>query len=116
MSTRNVIRSVVLSVAVLAAQQAHAADKTRTEHDLLGDKQIPRDAYYGVQTARALENFQFSDVRMNTYPEFVKAYAMVKVAAARGNNKTGSLEKERLEGIEKAGEALISGKYLDQFR
>ena len=68
---------VVLFCSALAAQ---AADKpkaakgstaTRTEHDLLGDKQVPADALYGVQTARALENFQISPVLMNSYPEFV---------------------------------------------
>ena len=49
------------------------AGPTRTEHDLLGDKQVPADAYYGVQTARALENFQISGVPINRYPEFIEA-------------------------------------------
>jgi len=56
---------------------------TRTEKDLLGEKEVPSDAYYGVQTARALENFQISDIKMDTYPEFVEAFAIVKLAAAR---------------------------------
>src|SRR5499425_1043587 len=67
--------------AVLNAQQ------TRTEKDLLGEKQIPADAYYGVQTARALENFQISGVKTNFYPDYVKAYAIVKLAAARANTE-----------------------------
>jgi aspartate ammonia-lyase len=70
----------------------------RTEHDLIGDKQIPNDKYWGVQTARALENFQFSDVKMNTYPEFVKGFAIVKLAAARANTATGAMKPERLAG------------------
>ena len=94
---------------------APAAPSTRTEHDLIGDKQIPNDKYWGVQTARALENFQFSDVKMNTYPEFVKGFAIVKLAAARANTATGAMKPERLAGIEKAAKAVMDGKYMDQF-
>jgi aspartate ammonia-lyase len=65
-------------------QYAHA-QQTRTEKDLLGEKQIPADAYYGVQTLRALENFQVSGVKTSFYPDYVRAYAMVKLAAARAN-------------------------------
>src|SRR5262245_28251201 len=50
------------------------AGQTRTEHDLLGEKQVPADAFYGVQTARALENFPISGVAINHYPEFVDAW------------------------------------------
>jgi aspartate ammonia-lyase len=90
--------------------------QTRTEKDLLGEKQIPADAYYGVQTARALENFQVSGVKTNFYPDYVKAYAMVKLAAARANNEVkGRLSKEKLDGIEKACKAVMEGKYHDQF-
>ncbi len=62
---------------------------TRPEHDLLGDKAVPADAYYGVQTLRALENFQISEAKMTTYPEFIEAYAMVKLSAARANAEAG---------------------------
>jgi aspartate ammonia-lyase len=89
--------------------------QTRTEKDLLGEKQIPADAYYGVQTARALENFQVSGVPTNFYPDYVKAYAMVKLAAARANADVGRMKKERLDAIEKACQAVINGKYSDQF-
>ena len=47
--------------------------KTRIEKDLLGEKEVPADAYYGVQTARALENFQISGVELRLYPNFIKA-------------------------------------------
>jgi aspartate ammonia-lyase len=87
----------------------------RVEKDLLGEKQIPADAYYGVQTARALENFQVSGVKTNFYPDYVRAYAMVKLAAARANADIGRLNKEKLEAIEKACQAVIDGKYHDQF-
>ncbi len=87
----------------------------RTEKDLLGEKQIPADAYYGVQTARALENFQVSGVKTNFYPDYVRAYAMVKLAAARANAEVGRMKKERLVAIEKACLAVMDGKYHDQF-
>lgn len=88
---------------------------TRTEKDLLGEKQIPNDAYYGVQTARALENFQVSGVQTKFYPDYVKAYAIVKMAAARANTDIGRMTKEKLAAIEKACQAVIDGKYHDQF-
>lgn len=97
------------------AQKAKMEQKTRTEHDLLGDKQIPVDAYYGVQTARALENFQISGLSTKFYPDYVKAFAIVKLAAARANAEVGRLKKERLSAIEKACQAVIDGKYHDQF-
>jgi aspartate ammonia-lyase len=89
--------------------------QTRTEKDLLGEKQIPAEAYYGVQTARALENFPVSGVTTRFYPDYVKAFAMVKLAAARANNETGRLSKEKLDAIEKACLAVMDGKYHDQF-
>src|ERR1043165_9287555 len=75
---------------------------TRTEKDLLGEKQIPNNAYYGVQTARALENFQVSGIPTKFYPDYVKAFAMVKLAAVRANTEVGRMKKEKLDAIEKA--------------
>ena len=89
---------------------------TRTEHDLLGDKEIPSDAYYGVQTARALENFHISGVQLRLYPNVIKAFAMVKMAAARANFDCGQFSREILTGIEGACQELIDGKLHDQFR
>ena len=91
------------------------AQQTRTEKDLLGEKQIPADAYYGVQTARALENFKLSGVLINHYPGFVEAWAIVKLAAARANTEVGAMKPERLAAIEKATAAIREGKYHDQF-
>lgn len=91
------------------------AQQTRTEKDLLGEKQIPFDAYYGVQTARALENFQVSGMKTNSFPEYVRAFAIVKLAAARANAEDGRLSKEKLTAIEKACLAVMDGKYHDQF-
>lgn len=90
--------------------------KTRVEKDLLGEKQIPADAYYGVQTARALENFPLSGVLINHYPGFVEAWAIVKLAAARANTESGAMKPEKLAAIEKACQALMAGRYHDQFK
>src|SRR5215469_6253569 len=116
----------LLLLAVCAFSIAYAAEPvksaksakpaaTRTEHDLLGDKAVPADAYYGVQTARALENFRISGISMNAYPEFIQAFAMVKLAAARANTRLGAMKPERLAAITKAYDALMAGKYRDQF-
>ena len=92
-----------------------APGKTRVEKDLLGEKQIPADAYYGVQTQRALENFQLSGILINRYPEFIDAWAIVKLAAAQANTDVGAMKPERLAAIEKAAQAVRDGKYHDQF-
>jgi aspartate ammonia-lyase len=85
------------------------------EKDLLGEKEIPANAYYGVQTARALENFQLSGVPINHYPGFIEAWAIVKLAAAQANTDVGAMKPERLAAIEKATAAVRAGKYNDQF-
>jgi aspartate ammonia-lyase len=102
--------------ATVNKQTANTQGPTRIEHDLLGDKAVPADAYYGVQTARALENFQLSGVPINHYPGFVEAWAIVKLAAARANTDVGAMKPERLAGIEKAAKAVLDGKYHDQFQ
>src|SRR6478735_7277776 len=107
--------SILLSTVTAALMCSSLSAQTRTEHDLLGDKQIPNEAYYGVQTARALENFQISGVLTNAYPDYVNAYAMVKLAAARANTEVGRMKPETLAGIEKACQAILDGKYHDQF-
>jgi aspartate ammonia-lyase len=89
---------------------------TRIEHDLLGDFAVPADAYYGVQTARALENFQISGIELRAFPNFIKALAMVKLGAARANFDTGGFSREILTGIEGACQEIIDGKLHDEFR
>src|SRR5215469_12965734 len=70
----------------------------RIEHDLLGEKAVPDDAYYGVQTARAAENFHISGIPISQYPDMVRALAMVKMAAARANFECKQFGKEILLG------------------
>ncbi|PZF70971.1 aspartate ammonia-lyase [Taibaiella soli] len=111
------ITCLLLTLAVITHTNSlfAQATSTRTEKDLLGEKKIPSNAYYGVQTARALENFQVSGVPTKFYPDYVRAFAMVKLAAARANAEVGRLKPERLAAIEKACQAVIDGKYHDQF-
>src|SRR4029450_1889993 len=88
---------------------------TRLEHDLLGEKAVPADAYYGVQTARGLENFHISGVQLQLYPDLIKALAMVKCAAARANFECGQFDETILRCIERACQEVIDGKLHDQF-
>jgi aspartate ammonia-lyase len=89
---------------------------TRLEHDLLGPKEVPADAYYGVQTARGLENFRISGVQLQLYPDLIRALAMVKSAAARANFDCGVFPLEVLTGIEGACTEIIAGRLHDQFQ
>ncbi len=98
-----------------APAEASSTTKPRIEKDLLGEKEVPGDAYYGVQTARALENFQISGVLINHYPKFIDAFALVKLAAAQANTDVGAMKPERLAAIQKACTEVLAGKYHDQF-
>src|SRR5215813_1673463 len=108
--------SIATAASKSSKSKATAAPATRTEHDLLGTKEVPASAYYGVQTARALENFQLSGIPINHYPGFIEAWAIVKLAAARANTDVGAMKPERLAAIEKASQAVMNGKYHDQFQ
>lgn len=88
---------------------------TRQEHDLLGYREIPIDAYYGIQTLRAYENFTVSGVRLHQFSTFIRAFATVKKAAAIANNKVGVLNSTVQEAIVAACDDLIDSKYHDQF-
>lgn len=105
----------IATLALTACCLTVSAQATRTEKDLLGEKQIPANAYYGVQTMRALENFQVSGMGTNFYPDYVRAFAIVKLAAARANAEVGRMKPDRLAMIEKACQAVMDGKYHDQF-
>lgn len=94
---------------------AYSQGQVRVEKDLLGEKEVPANAYYGVQTARALENFQISGIPISHYDGFVEAWAIVKLAAAQANYDVGALSKTKLDAIEKACNAILAGKYHDQF-
>ena len=107
---------IIIVLLLLLSGSLFAQGQYRVEKDLLGEKQIPADAYYGVQTLRALENFQISGTPISHYPGFVEAWAIVKLAAARANHDVGALNQTKLDAIEKACDALLKGKYKDQFQ
>lgn len=87
----------------------------RIENDLLGDLNVPIDAYYGVQTQRAIENFHISGVKLTQFPEFIKGLAYVKWAAAETNFALGLLEEKLKNAIVQAAKEVISGQFNDQF-
>lgn len=87
----------------------------RIEKDSLGDVKVPADAYYGVQTKRAMDNFHISGIPMSHYPRLINALAYVKLAAAYANNSLGLLEENKSRAIYRACEELISGKLHDHF-
>jgi len=93
-----------------------AQEKYRTETDLLGNIKVPADAYYGAQAARAMANFKISGQYVNDYPDFMKAWGMIKLACARANTDAGKMKKDMLKLVEPACKELIDGKLLDQFK
>ncbi len=87
----------------------------RIEHDLIGDRQVAVDAYYGVHTLRALENFPISGTPISIYPDLVGALACAKQAAAIANRDLGLLDDERSEAIVRACEEIRGGALLEEF-
>ncbi len=106
----------LVALAILLSGLELSAQEFRTETDLLGEIKVPKDAYYGAQAARGMENFQISGQFINDYPEFIKAWGMVKLACAKANTQAGKMEADVLKPIEEACNELISGEYLDQFQ
>jgi aspartate ammonia-lyase len=89
---------------------------TRTEHDLLGSREVPNDAYYGIQTLRAMENFKITGVVVGDYPNFVRAFAMVKKACAIANNQLGYLADDVTGAICSAADEIIDGALHHHFQ
>ena len=89
--------------------------KFRVESDLIGELQVPADAYYGVQTQRAINNYKISNTKMCDYPEYIIAMAYVKMAAAAANTELGVLDKKIGDAIVAACKEIVDGKLWDQF-
>src|SRR6187455_469013 len=89
--------------------------ETRTERDFLGAREIPSDAYYGVQTQRGMDNFRITGVPMSAEPDFVRAFGFVKKAAALANRDLGVLDPAIADAIAAACDRLIAGEMRDQF-
>lgn len=90
-------------------------NKYRVEHDLLGERELPVDALYGIQTLRGIENFSISRFKLEQFPLFINGLAYTKWAAAEANHQLGLLIDEQFEAIKAACQDIISGKYHDQF-
>ena len=88
----------------------------RMEHDLIGDEKVPADAYYGIQTLRAMQNFDITGVPISHFPHLIRALAMVKKAAALANSELGNLDKNKAEVIVRACEEVIDGKLHSEFQ
>jgi aspartate ammonia-lyase len=100
--------------AYLTALDATAA--TRTETDSLGSMPIPADAYWGIHTARALENFPITRRALYNYPDLVRALARVKQAAARANAELGVIDATKAKVIDKVCEEIVAGALHAEFR
>jgi aspartate ammonia-lyase len=90
-----------------------AAGEYRVEKDSLGDVQVPSDALYGAQTARAIRNFPITGLK--PHPALVRATVLVKRAAAETNRDLGELDVERANAIVAAADSVLTGEYLDQW-
>jgi aspartate ammonia-lyase len=87
--------------------------KARIEKDSMGEKKVPASAYYGIQTVRALENFPVSGTY--AHPLFVRAYVLIKKAAAQVHEEFGLLEPDTARAIVSAADEVLEGKFSDQF-
>ncbi len=88
---------------------------TRMEHDLLGELAVPADAYYGVQTLRAVENFNITAIPLSHFPHFIQALALVKKATAIANRRLGLLEEDVADAILQACDEIVDGHLHNQF-
>ncbi len=100
---------------VVDAAAQYISGQTRREHDLLGEREVPFEYYYGIQTLRALENFNISHVAINHFPNLIIALAQVKMAAAKANYDIGLLKPQIANAIIQACEAIINGKLHTHF-
>ncbi len=103
------------SVKAANIASSYFTGKTRNEHDFLGEKEIPSEYYFGVQTLRALENFYISGISISHVPELIEAMAMIKLAAAKANYDLGLLPKHITDAIVQACKEIISGKLHSNF-
>lgn len=100
---------------VVNAAAQYISGRTRREHDLLGDRDVPDEFYYGIQTLRAIENFDITGISINHFPDLIIALAQVKLASAKANHDLGLLSDEVAEAIYTACEEIINGKMHTHF-
>ncbi|MFC2136115.1 aspartate ammonia-lyase [Bacteroidota bacterium] len=107
------MRQANTHVTNIAAQ--YQSGRSRSEHDLLGDRDVPFEYYYGIQTLRGLENFNISGITLAFYPVLIEALAMVKMASAKANLELGLLSVPIANAIVQACSEIINGKYHSHF-
>ncbi len=108
-------RMLIANRHVESVASQYITGKTRTEHDLLGDREIPNEVYYGIQTMRAIENFNISGVKLNFYPLLINAFAMVKMAAIKANHELGHIPNDIADAVVQACHEIMNGKYHNYF-
>lgn len=99
----------------ISSSAQYESGRTRRERDLLGERDVPDEYFYGIQTLRALENFNITGVTLNFYPVLVQSLAMVKMAAAKANHDLGLLSSTLSNAIIRACSEIINGKYIYHF-
>ncbi len=100
---------------MLNSAAQYESGRTRKEHDLLGYREVPDEYYYGIQTLRAMENFNISGVTLNFFPDLIESLAIVKMAAAKANYDLGLLEKPVANAIIQACRELMNGRFHYHF-
>ena len=103
------------SAGAVGRDKTYGSGETRLEHDALGEREVPADALYGVQTLRAVENFAISGVRVSHFPTLVRALAMVKQAAVRANRELRLLDPAVASAIDRACQEIIDGHHHGHF-
>ena len=109
------LRSADATLVGRGRQMGFGGGVTRREHDLLGDRDVPDAALYGIQTLRALENFPITGVRLREFPTLVGALAAVKEAAALANREQGKLPDEVGDAIVRAAREIRAGRHHEHF-
>ncbi len=100
---------------IAGEKEASSFTSVRREHDSLGEREVPDHCYYGVQAVRGMENFPLSGIRLYHFHHFVRAFALVKKAAAQANAELGVLDRSIADAIVKACEEIAAGSLHDQF-
>ena len=100
---------------ILGYNAQYDSGSTRSESDLLGEREVPVESYYGVQTLRAMENFNISGVTLNFFPSLIEALSMVKESAAEANYELGLLDRSVRDAIVLTCREIQNGKYHNQF-
>ncbi len=95
--------------------EQNLSKKTRIESDLIGSREVPESALYGVQTLRGIENFNISKFHLNEYPLFVRALGITKMGAAMANHELGLLTDAQADAIVKACQEVMDGQHAEQF-